>query len=45
MQNKLFASQKAHNGAVNDIKIGKKNLCYTVGEDQNVRVWDLNNLT
>jgi len=40
-----MASQKAHNSRVNDVKIGRKNLCYTCSEDENVRIWNLNDLS
>jgi len=43
--NKLLASQKAHASKANDVKIGTKNLCFTCSEDQNVRVWNLNDLS
>jgi WD40 repeat protein len=43
--NKVLASIKAHNSRANDIKIGRKNLCYTCSEDETVRVWNLNDLS
>lgn len=43
--NQLVASQKAHNAKANDVRIGKKNLCFTCSEDETVRVWNLNNLS
>jgi WD40 repeat protein len=43
--NKVLSSIKAHNSRANDIKIGKKNLCYTCSEDENVRVWNLHDLS
>ena len=36
--------QKAHSSKANDLKIIDKNMCFTCSEDQNVRVWDLNDL-
>jgi WD40 repeat protein len=41
----LLVSQKAHISKANDVKIGKKNLCYTCSEDQTVRVWNLHDLS
>lgn len=43
--NQALVSQKAHKSKANDIKIGRNNLCYTCSEDENIRVWDLNNLS
>lgn len=40
-----MASQKAHKSRANDVKIGRKNLCYTCSEDENVRIWNLNDLS
>jgi WD40 repeat protein len=42
--NQLLASQKAHTAKANDVRIGKKNMCFTCSEDQTLRVWNLNNL-
>jgi hypothetical protein len=33
MPNKVVVSQKVHKGAVNDVKIGSKNMCYTCSDD------------
>ncbi len=41
----LVASVKAHNSRANDVKTSNKNLCFTCGEDQTVRVWNLNDLS
>jgi WD40 repeat protein len=42
---KVLSSVQAHSARANDVKIGAKNLCYTCSEDQNVRVWNLGDLS
>lgn len=42
---KVLATVRAHSARANDVKIGAKNLCYTCSEDQNVRVWNLADLS